>query len=179
MRPVLPLVSPAALAVVLSSCAPDAGAPTDFRAEFQGVGAATNPTATLSGGAEVPANASHARGQAVFQLNADGSAISFRLVIANIANTTQSHIHLAPAGANGGIVVWLRPSGPPAQLVPGRFDGVYVEGTITASTLVGALATQPLSALLDAMRAGNTYVNVHTTAFPGGEIRGQIRANGR
>jgi hypothetical protein len=63
-------------------------------------------------------------------------------------------------------------------LVPGRFDGVYVEGTITASNLVGPLAGQPLSALLDAMRAGNTYVNVHTSANAGGEIRGQIRVNG-
>jgi hypothetical protein len=75
-------------------------------------------------------------------------------------------------------VVWLRPAAPPAVLVPGRFDGVYVEGTITTSNLVGPLAGQPLSALLDAMRAGNTYVNVHSSAHAGGEIRGQIRVNG-
>ena len=175
MRPVLPFV-PTALALLLAACEGDA--PTRFAADFQGVGAATNPTATLSGGEEVPANSSRARGQAVFQLSADGSEISFRLIIANITNTTQSHIHLAPAGTNGSIVAWLRPSAPPAQLVPGRFDGVYVEGTITAASLVGPFAGQPLSALLDAMRAGNTYVNVHTSAFQGGEVRGQIRVNG-
>jgi len=175
MRPVLPLAP--ALAALLFACAPDADAPTSFTAEFQ-VGAATNPTASLSGDDEVPANPSRARGQAVFQLSGDGSAISFRLLIANIENTTQAHIHRAPAGVNGGIVVWLRPSAPPLQLVPGRFDGVYAEGTITAPSLVGSLAGQPLSALLDEMRAGNTYVNVHTTALPGGEIRGQIRVNG-
>lgn len=76
-------------------------------------------------------------------------------------------------------MVWLRPSGPPLQLVPGRFDGVYAEGTITASSLVGSLAGQPLSALLDEMRAGNAYVTVHTSAIAGGEIRRQIRVNER
>ena len=176
MRSVSPF-APAALAVLLVSC--DTEAPTRFVADFQGVGAATNPTATLSGDQEVPARDTRARGQAVFQLSADGESIDFRLMIANIENTTQSHIHLAPAGVNGGIVVWLRPSAPPLQLVPGRFDGVYAEGSITASSLVGTLAGRPLSALLDEMRAGNTYVNVHTSQFAGGEIRGQIRVNGR
>lgn len=178
MRP-SPALVPVTLAALLAACAPDEGAPTSFVAEFQAVAAATNPTATLSGGEEVPANASRARGQAVFQLNAAGDAITFRLLIANIENTTQAHIHRAPAGVNGGIVVWLRPEAPPAVLVPGRFDGVFAAGTITAANLVGSLAGQPLSALLDEMRAGNTYVNVHTSQVPGGEVRGQIRVNGR
>jgi len=51
---------------------------------------------------------------------------------------------------------------------------LLAEGTITASDLVGPLAGQPLSALIEAMRAGNTYVNVHTVQFPAGEIAGQI-----
>jgi hypothetical protein len=57
---------------------------------------------------------------------------------------------------------------------------------ITQTNLVGALAGQPLSALIDALRNGNAYVNVHTNDgvaptdtgpgdFPSGEIRGQIR----
>jgi hypothetical protein len=171
-------VVPATLVLVLCACTSDDVAPTSFIAEFQGVGAATNPTATLSGGEEVPANTSRARGQAVLQLNADGDALTFRLLIANIENVTQSHIHRAAAGVNGPIVVWLRPAAPPAVLVPGRFDGLFAEGTITAANLVGPLAGQPLSALLAEMRAGNTYVNVHTSALQPGEIRGQIRANG-
>ncbi len=178
MRSIITCV-PATLAVLLVSCTPDGAAPTSFVAEFQGVGAATNPTATLSGKEEVPANDSRARGQAVFHLNAAGDALRFQLMVANIENTLQAHIHRAPAGVNGPIVVWLRPAGPPAQLVPGRFDGVYAEGTITAASLVGLLAGQSLSVLIDEMRAGNTYVNVHTVAFPGGEVRGQIRVNGR
>jgi hypothetical protein len=71
-------------------------------------------------------------------------------------------------------VAWLYPSGPPAQLIPGRSNGVLAEGVITADNLVNALAGQPLEALLEAIRAGNAYVNVHTSQFPPGEVRGQI-----
>lgn len=135
-------------------------------------------TAHLSGGEEVPPVSTDATGQAVFQVSKDGTSISYRLIVANIENVTQSHIHLAPVGANGGVVVWLYPSAPPAQLIPGRTDGILATGTITGANLVGALAGQPLSMLLEHMRDGNAYVNVHTSQFPGGEIRGQIAAHG-
>ena len=127
--------------------------------------------ANLSGGEEVPASGSLARGMAIFQLSADGSALSYRLSVANLEDTRVSHIHLAPAGANGGVVVTLY--GP--ELIEGRFSGVLAVGTITAANLSGALAGMPLSALVAELEAGNAYVNVHTLAFPGGEIRGQIR----
>ncbi len=128
----------------------------------------------LTGAEEVPPVETLAQGQAVFQLSADGSALRYRLNVANIENVLMAHIHMAPAGSNGGVVAWLYPAGPPPSLIPGRSDGVLVTGTITEANLVGALAGQPLSALVDAMMAGNTYVNVHTSQFPGGEIRGQI-----
>ena len=128
----------------------------------------------LSGDEEVPARDTAAQGQAIFQVNDDGTAISYKLNVANIENVTQAHIHLAPAGANGGIVAWLYPAAPPSQLIPGRSQGTLGEGVITAASLVGSLAGQPLSALLDAMRSGGAYVNVHTSQFPPGEIRGQI-----
>ena len=82
---------------------------------------------------------------------------------------------MAPQGSNGGIVVWLYPSAPPLQLIPGRSQGVLAEGDITAANLTGALAGQELADLVEQIRAGNTYVNVHTTQFPPGEIRGQVR----
>lgn len=129
----------------------------------------------MTGAEEVPANDSAGQGQAIFQLSRDGMSLSYKIITANIENVTMAHIHLAPAGSNGGVVAWLYPSGPPPQLVPGRSDGVLAQGTITAANLVGALAGQPLSALIDAMESGRTYVNVHTSQFPGGEIRGQIR----
>ena len=90
---------------------------------------------------------------------------------------TQAHIHLGPPTGTGNIVVWLYPSQPPFQitLIPGRTQGTLAEGTFGASRLINDLAGDPLSALLDAIRAGNTYVNVHTSRFPPGEIRGQIK----
>jgi hypothetical protein len=122
----------------------------------------------------VPVRDTNAQGQAIFQVNADGTAISYKLMVANIQNVTQAHIHLAPAGSNGGIVAWLYPSAPPSQLIPGRSQGILGEGELTAASLVGALSGSPLSALIDAMKDGGTYVNVHTSQFPPGEIRGQI-----
>lgn len=130
----------------------------------------------LTGDAERPTpNDSRAQGQAVFQLSADGSELQFRLNVANIIDVTQAHIHMGPVDGTGGIVAWLYPSEPPLELIPGRTQGTLGEGTITAASLMGALEGEPLSALVEAMEAGNTYVNVHTLAFPPGEIRGQIR----
>jgi hypothetical protein len=144
-----------------------------------------NFVAPLSGDEEVPARDTSATGVAVFQLNASGTELSYRLIASNIENVVASHIHVAPPAVNGPIVVPLF-DGPPAG---GRTDGVLAEGTITAASLTGPLAGQPLSALIAAMQAGNTYVNVHTNDgvaptntgpgdFPGGEIRGQIKAPG-
>ena len=141
----------------------------------------------LSGAEEVPARNTPATGRAIFHVGTDGNTIAYELTVSNIRNVFQAHIHMAPAGQNGGIVAWLYPStavgaGPPGG---GPIEGRIGVGTITQANLVGALAGQPLSALLDAMRAGNTYVNVHTNDgvapadtgpgdFPGGELRGQI-----
>jgi hypothetical protein len=137
-------------------------------------GNSKNAGTHLSGDEEVPPRDTNAQGQAIFKLSKDGTELSYKLNVANIENVTQAHIHMAPLGANGGIVVWLYPSAPPAQLIPGRSQGTLAEGVITQASLVNALAGQPLSALLSAIQAGNTYVNVHTSQFPPGEIRGQI-----
>jgi hypothetical protein len=131
--------------------------------------------AVLSGAEEVPPVDTRARGQASFQLSHDGTELSYRLIVANIENVSMAHIHLAPAGANGPVVAWLYPGGPPPQLIEGRFQGVLAEGTITAGDLVGPLAGATLADLVDELSAGNAYVNVHTSQFPPGEVRGQIR----
>lgn len=115
------------------------------------------------------------QGQAIFRLSRDGSELHYKLIVANIENVLMAHIHLGPVGETGPVVVWLYPDGPPPQEIPGRFSGVLAEGTITSNELVGPLADADLADLLDAIRAGNTYVNVHTTQNPPGEIRGQIR----
>lgn len=134
-----------------------------------------NLGAHLTGAGEVPAVDTLAQGQAIFQISEDGSSIHYKLIVANLVNTLQSHIHVGPPDEIGPVVAFLYPSAPPAQLIPGRFSGVLAEGEITAADLRGPLLGMPLDALLAEMAAGNTYVNVHTTANPGGEIRGQIR----
>lgn len=131
----------------------------------------------LSGANEFPANNSEATGQAIFQLSKDGEELSYKLIVANISNVVASHIHLAQAGANGPVVVWLYPSAPPPQLISGMVNGVLAEGTITKSDLRGVLSGMELSDLITHFYNDNAYVNVHTTQFPGGEIRGQIAGN--
>lgn len=126
-------------------------------------------TAHLSGGQEVPPNDSQATGQAIFRLSADGTELHYRLIVANLENLTASHIHVAEAGFNGTVVAFLY-AGP----ISGFFSGVLAEGVITSGNLVGPLAGHPLEDLVNLMLAGSTYTNVHTTQFPGGEIRGQI-----
>ena len=116
-----------------------------------------------------------AQGQAIFQLSKDGSRLYYKLIVANINDVFMAHIHLAPEGANGPIVLWLYPNAPPPLPIPGRFDGVLAEGTVTSADLVGPLAGMELEDLVVAMEEGLTYVNVHTLAFRPGEIRGQIR----
>ena len=102
--------------------------------------------------------------------------------MANIDNVVAAHIHLGSEEEAGPVVASLYGPVPPGG---GPSNGRLAEGTITAANLVGPLAGQPLSALIEAMRAGNTYANVHTNDgvgapnegpgdFPGGEIRGQI-----
>jgi hypothetical protein len=134
------------------------------------------------------ASATHAQGQATFQLSADGTALSYRLNVANITNVIMAHIHLGARGTSGPVVVWLYPSTTPSVQAPpggGRLQGPIAQGEIRAADLVGPLAGQPLSDLVAAIEAGTAYVNVHTNDgvapvntgpgdFPGGEIRGQL-----
>ena len=150
------------LAVAGTGVAGARGHPRNFRAH-------------LTGDAEVPPVDTDAQGQALFQVAKDGGSIAYKLIVANIENVFMAHIHNAPAGQNGGVVTWLYPEGgPPPSLIEGRFDGVLAASTLTADDLVGSLAGASLADLVDEMRAGNAYVNVHTGAHPSGEVRGQL-----
>jgi hypothetical protein len=165
-------------AALLAGCSYDARDGGDSVSLIAPVFASAKPSdhfkAHASGRDEVPANSSRAQGQAQFWLSDDGESIRYRLIVANIHNVTQAHIHRGAPGVSGGIVVWLYPAAPPAQLIPGRTQGVLFEGTITDADVVGTLLGQGLEGLLREIRAGNTYVNIHTLQFPPGEIRGQI-----
>jgi len=144
----------------------------DESADMQGLAFAKqgyNFTAHLSGDQEVPGRATKATGQAIFKLSKDGSSLHYKLIVSNIDSVRFSHIHFGAAGVNGGVVAFL---------YPGPFldtqDGILAEGTITDMEVIGAFAGD-LSALVAEMRNGNTYVNVHTNTYPGGEVRGQIK----
>jgi hypothetical protein len=116
-----------------------------------------------------------AQGEAIFRLSADGTTLNYKLIVANIDGVFMAHIHWAPVpGGNGPPVVWLYPDAPPPAPISGDLHGILAEGTITAADLVGPLSGTTLFDLIEEIKSGRTYVNVHTAAYPAGEIRGQI-----
>ncbi|NGM84474.1 CHRD domain-containing protein [Paenibacillus sp. 7124] len=127
--------------------------------------------AFLSGREEVPPVRTQAFGTATFRLSRDGKRLAFVLVVRNISRFTQAHIHLGRRGQNGPVVAFL--------FGPNKFGisvrrGV-VRGTLTAADLVGPLRGKTLRSLVEEIKRGNTYANVHTIQHPDGEIRGQIK----
>jgi hypothetical protein len=117
-----------------------------------------------------------------FTISVGETRVEYELTYNNIqGNVTQAHIHFGQAGVNGGISVWLcanPPIVPPAGTPPCPSPSGYLTGTIRAANVVGpaaqGIAPGEFNELLQAMRAGKTYVNVHSTLFPGGEVRSQI-----
>jgi hypothetical protein len=193
----------AGIAALLAGCTADKPAPTALvvRAPLFAVGGQRdfNLGTHMTGDEEVftpvpPSTATPAdskgQGQAIFRVSDDGSTVDFQLIATNIDNVIMSHIHCGPAGANGPIRMWLYPViGPTGAQGPngtGRHNGVLASGTFSPTGVVcPASGTTPAMPLLDAIRAGLTYVNVHTNDgvapantgpgdFPGGEIRGQL-----
>jgi len=145
----------------------------------------------LQGAEEVPPRVTLASGQISLRL-LDDDHIGYTLDVADITNITMAHIHMAPKGVNGGIVVWLYPSVKGTAPLPGGSGPVgriLVSGTFSSADFRGALAGKTMADFLAAVEAGQTYGNVHTDDgiappntgagdFPGGEIRGQLDANG-
>jgi len=130
-------------------------------------------TATLKGSNEVPGVDSEATGEIIVSINKDETKIHYKLIVANIEDVIQSHFHVAPAGVNGKVVAFLFGPNPIPQ-PSGPFNGILAEGDIEAEDVINDLAGD-LGALIEAIRAGNVYANVHTNTNKGGEIRGQLR----
>lgn len=130
---------------------------------------------------EVPAISTGGGGHFTATISADGSTITYQLTYLNLRGTiTQSHLHLGQKGVNGGIMIFLCSNlgnGPAGTQACPTGDGT-ITGTIHASDVIGVnaqgLTPDDLAAVLRGIRAGVVYVNVHTTAFPGGEARGQL-----
>jgi hypothetical protein len=129
--------------------------------------------ATLSGAEEVPARSTAANGSAQFIV--EGDSITYSLEIDDISSVTAAHIHAAPGapGVNGPVRLFLYPvrQGDPAPQVTTGDRMILAQATVPSSNVNGITFQE----LLEAMRTGNAYVNVHTTTFPGGEMRGTIR----
>ena len=139
----------------------------------------------LAGRQEVPAVSTAARGEFRATVYDDNSALTYELSYSGLeGNALQAHIHLGQHGVNGGVAVWLcsnLASPPtPAGVQPCPAQAGTVTGTVTAADVVGpagqGLAPGEFAELLVAMRQGLTYVNVHSSLVPGGEIRSQIGA---
>ncbi|WP_083796197.1 CHRD domain-containing protein [Algoriphagus machipongonensis] len=123
----------------------------------------------LSGENEVPSIMSDATGIAKFNFSNDGMSASFQVNVDDIEDVRFAHIHLAKAGANGGVVYTLK-----MDKIEGPVSGVYTKGEIMADNFSGQLMGGDLMILKEAFRTGNAYVNVHSDDFPSGELRGQV-----
>ncbi len=128
--------------------------------------------AKLTGDEEVPPVMTDTTGKAEFEVNKKQTAIEFELEVKNavdILAAAGAHIHCAPFGENGPVVVFL------AGKLPGGFNGkVEIEATITEANIVNPACGATISELIESMKDGLTYVNVHSAANPAGEVRGQI-----
>jgi hypothetical protein len=139
--------------------------------------------ARLTGFQEVPAVSTEGSGEFRSKIRKDG-IINFELSYDGLeSDVLMSHIHLGQPGVNGGISVWLCTTAAAPLTAPAGTQICPQSGTVTgmieAADVVGPLnqgiAPEELDELLKAIRAGVTYVNVHSVTFPGGEIRGQLR----
>ena len=147
--------------------------------------------ASLTGGAEVPPNGATAFGSATFDVNFSESTVgvNYELSATNLKQAFSAHIHCGPEGANGPIVVWLAgrpdPPGTAAYNVNGPWIGSaeltevnVIRGTPCSTLTRDLLDVNSLADVLTLMFQGLTYVNIHTTGSPVGEIRGQINVAG-
>jgi hypothetical protein len=148
---------------------------------------ATTFSATLSGFQEVlPAVAggptgdifSNATGS--FHATIHGATLTYTETFSGFTTAvTQSHIHFAQRGVNGGVFLFLcsnlgnGPAGTPACT-----PGTRITRTVSAADFLGitgqAFPAANFQAAVRVLRSGDAYVNVHTTQFPAGEIRGQV-----
>ena len=114
--------------------------------------------AQMSSAQEIPINASTATGNGLLEFDATTKMITGRVTLAGMA-ATAAHIHTGVLGVNGPIIF------PMTQTEAG--SGIWV--TAADATMTDAQITN--------LKAGGLYFNAHSTAFPGGEIRGQIGLN--
>ncbi len=166
------LLLPLALAGVISA------APLPAVAETVRIG--------LHGFQEVPSISSDAEGSFRARISPGEDQIAYELSYHDLqGDVLQAHIHFGQRGVNGGVSVFLcqtATSADPTDLAPTCPASGSVQGVLQAANVIGpagqGLSAGELAELIDAIRGGLAYVNVHSTAFPAGEVRGQLRGRG-
>lgn len=127
--------------------------------------------ATLKGSNETPPVDTKATGTATITVS--GTLVEYKITASGLSgNATAAHIHLGPTTASGPVVVPF----PASAINNGANGSVTISGTFTAADIKPQTnpPVKTLDNLLGQMKAGKTYVNVHTAAHAGGEVRGLI-----
>lgn len=131
--------------------------------------------AELTGAEEVPQPVmTDTTGKASFKVNRKRTRIAFRLRIKDgnrILAGPGGHLHCAPFGENGPVVAFL------AGGMPVGYNGtVRIRASLDDGSIVNDRCGATIDELVDSMNLGLVYVNIHSAANPGGEIRGQVYA---
>jgi hypothetical protein len=139
--------------------------------------------AFLTGYEEVPALSTPGNGFWKARISRNESEVDWELTFGETETTvTQSHIHFNARALNGPIIVFFctnlgnGPAGTQPCPASGTISGTFTAADVGAGGTTVGIAAGELDELIAAIRAGATYVNVHTTGRPGGEIRGQVGA---
>ena len=149
-----------------------------FNATFSGF----NELGALN--AETGAILSNGKATLDLDLNRSAQTLTYRLAFSGLTTAvTQSHIHFGKIHVAGGVIVFLcaTPPTPAPAGTPSCGVGTSgaVTGTITAANIIGPTAQGitpgNFDGLVDALNSNTAYGNIHSTTFPAGEIRGEIR----
>ena len=144
--------------------------------------------ANLSGFQEVPVVSTTGNGRLRLEI-VSPDRVDYDLTYEDMESpVTQAHIHIGQRNVNGGIVLWFcgstiatpptpGPAGTPTCTSPdGHFSGSFSPANVQ-TVATQHFETGNLAEVIDFIRRGLAYGNVHTLQSPGGEIRGQIRGN--
>ena len=138
----------------------------------------------LSGSSEVPPNASTGSGAVTVTIDFDLLTMRVQTAFSNVlGNVTAAHIHCCvPPGTNVGVATAVPTfTGFPSGVTSGTYDHTFdmaLASSYNAAFITnnGGTASAAFSALVAGMNTGKAYFNIHTTSFPGGEIRGSLLA---